>query len=256
MFRASVIDTLVRSLFLTILLLFFLKIAVAQVMTSSNYQIQSDSINFGGGFSSSTNYSLESTGGEIATGPSDSSSYRLQAGYQQMQEVYISIGATNNVVMTPPLGGLVGGESNGSTSVHVMTDSPSGYSLSITTENNPAMNKGVDSIADYSPAGASPDVFFIYTSSEAVFGFSPFGSDTIQRYLENSGSCNQSGGSASSTACWDGLSTGDTLIASDTNANHPVGATTTIYFKVGVGGSAGVPAGDYYATSTLTALPL
>jgi hypothetical protein len=75
----------------TLILFFCLQLGFAQVRSSSNYQLQSDSINIGGGFSSSTSYIQESTVGEVATGISDSSSYSLRAGYQQMQEVYISM---------------------------------------------------------------------------------------------------------------------------------------------------------------------
>jgi hypothetical protein len=57
-------------------------------------------------------------------------------------------------------------------------------------------------------------------------------------------------------ACWDGLSTSEAVIATGL-ANHPDGATTTIYFQVGIGGSAtAVTAGSYIATTTLTAIPL
>ncbi|MCA9365505.1 hypothetical protein KC723_01295 [Candidatus Kaiserbacteria bacterium] len=249
-------NTLIQSVIGTLLIASLISVSYAQVRSSGNYQIQSDSINFGGGLSNSASYELESTGGEIATGPSDSNSYSLRAGYQQMQEVYLSMTAPSNVFMTPDIGGLVGGESNGSTSVNVMTDSPSGYSLTIVAENNPAMQKGVDTIADYSPVAADPDTWFATGATEAHFGFSPYGPDTVTRFLEDSGSCNQVAGSASTTACWDGLSTSEAMIATDTNANHPTGATTTVYFKVGVGGSVGLTAGYYYATTTLTALPL
>jgi len=57
--------------------------AFAQVMTSSHYGIQSDSVNFGGDRSSSASYSLEDTAGETGTGPSLSANYSLSAGYQQ-----------------------------------------------------------------------------------------------------------------------------------------------------------------------------
>lgn len=233
-----------------------LSVSRAQVMTSNSYQIQSDSVNFGGGYATSSSYQLESTGGEVATGPSESASYKLRAGYQQMQEVYLSMTAATNVFMTPALAGLTGGESNGSTSVHVISDSPSGYQITIEAEGDPAMQKGADTIADYTPAGGIPDTWFTTGDTDAHFGFSPFGPDAATRYLENGGVCNQGGGSASSTACWDGLSTTALLIAEDTNANHPAGATTTVYFKVGIGGNVGQPPGFYYATTTLTALSL
>lgn len=242
------------SLVITGLLLSMLTIGMAEVRTSTNYQLESDSINFTGGLSTSSNYTLESTAGEIATGPSDSSTYRLRAGYQQMQEVFISMTAPSAVVMTPDLGGLTGGESNGTTSVSVLTDSPSGYELTIEAESAPAMRKGADTIADYVPAGA-PDFNFNTGATQAHFGFSPSGSDIVQRFRDSVGVCN-SGSGDEYLKCWDGLATTPISIARGSGGNQPGGATTTIHFKVGIGGNTTVIAGDYYATTTLTALPL
>ena len=226
----------------------------AQVMQSPSYRIQSDSINFGGGLSTSTNYSLESTAGEIATGESSSASYNLFAGYQQMQEVFISLTPSPDIVMTPTLGGVTGGESNGSTTVTVITDSPSGYQLTIEASQSPAMRKEADSIGDYSP-GAEPDFSFTTAANDSHFGYSPEGSDVVQRFLDDGGICN-TGVFDTGLSCWDGLSTTAASIASDSDPNHPNGATTTIYFRVGIGGSVNQPPGTYTATTTLTALSL
>jgi len=119
----SFCSVILQAIILTSLCLGSLALTFAQVRTSSSYQLQSDSINFGGGLSTSTNYSLESTAGEIATGPADSTSYSLRAGYQQMQEVFLSLTGGQNVSLSPSIGGLTGGTSNGSTSVVVLTDS-------------------------------------------------------------------------------------------------------------------------------------
>lgn len=251
----SFLPLTLRSLVITSLILSLLLVSQAEVRSSTNYQLESDSINFGGGQSTSSNYTLESTAGEIATGPSDSASYKLRAGYQQMHEVFLSLSVASDVVMSPTIGGLTGGTANGSTSVNVLTDSGSGYALTIKAENNPAMQKGADSIADYlAIASPNPDRLFTYSPTEAFFGFSPFGSDVTPRYFNNGSVCN-SGGSNSALMCWDGLSTSNQLIASG-GANQPNGATTTIYFRVGVGNNKPVTAGDYIATTTLTALPL
>jgi hypothetical protein len=72
----------------------------AQVMQSTNYRIQSDSVNVGGIYSSSSNYRLEDTTGEIATGESSSTNYQIKAGYQQMQETYLSLsGGTDDPLL-------------------------------------------------------------------------------------------------------------------------------------------------------------
>lgn len=241
---------------LTVIAVLLLQVAGAQVRTSTSYQLQSDSINIGGGFSSSTGYRQESTVGEIATGPSDSATYSLRAGYQQMQEVYLSLTTTGDVSMTPELPGLTGGTSNGSTTFTVITDSPSGYQLTIEAENDPAMQSLTGTIADYN-AGAEPDFSFTTGASDAHLGYTPEGVDIAPAFLNDGGNvCDNGGLFDAHLACWEGLSTTATVIAEDTGSNHPAGATTTVYFRVGIGSSAGVNAGLYTATTTVTALPL
>jgi len=238
----------------TLLVLASLSVSFAQVMQSDNYQIQSDSINIGGGFSSSTNFTLESTAGEVGTGISDSDNYSLRAGYQQMQEVYIALTGANNVVLSPTIPGVTGGTSNGSTTVTVTTDSQAGYSLTIAAESSPALIKGADTIADYVPTG-NPDFTFTTGAADSHFGYSPEGVDVVQRFKDNGAACN-AGALNTALACWDGLSTSQETIASYANSNHPSGATTSIRFRVGVGGSVAQPLGVYTATTTITAVAL
>lgn len=242
------------SLLTTIFVIGSLVVVNAQVMGSSNYQIQSDSVNFGGGFSASDNYQQESTFGEVATGIGSSDSYNLYAGYQQLQAVYISLTGATAVTMSPELGGVTGGEANGSTTVTVVTDSSGGYALRIKASHDPAMQSNGNTIADYAPAG-DPDFTFSYNSNEALFGYSPEGEDIVQRYQDSGGVCNMSGGDTAS-ACWDGLTTSDVTIASATDANHPTGATTSVRFRVGVGSQVGQAPGTYVATTTVTAIAL
>lgn len=228
--------------------------ALAQVMQSSSYQIESDSINIGGGLASSTSYSLEDTVGEQATGISDSASYSIRAGYQQMQEVYLAITAAADVVMDPSIGGVSGGTSTGSTTVTVTTDNRAGYTLSISAESSPAMQDGVNTISDYVPAGA-PDFLFTTGVSDAHFGFSPEGADIVDRFRDDGATCATDTGD-STDRCWDGLSTSPIDIAAGAGSNHPNGTDTTIKFQVGIGGSANQVPGTYVATTTLTLLPL
>lgn len=250
----SVLLTFFQSLIATVLSLAVLTVGFAQVRTSTNYQLQSDSINISGGLSTSTNYRQESTVGEVATGPSDSTSYALRAGYQQMQEVYLSLMATGDVTMSPDLPGVTGGTSNGSTTFTVLTDSPAGYQLTLQAENDPAMQSHAYTIADYD-AGADADFSFTTAPGEAHFGFTPEGVDVTQPFLDDGGTCGV-GSLDSSLACWEGASTTARVIAQGAGSNHPLGATTTVHFRVGLGSNAGVIAGVYTATTTVTALPL
>lgn len=244
------------SVLLTLIIATSVNLGFAQVMSSSNYQIQSDSVNFGGGYSSSTNYQLESTGGEIATGESESSSYTMRAGYQQTLESYIALSGTANVNLSPSIPGISGGFSTGSSTVTVTTDSLGGYELTIAAENAPAMQSGANSISDY-PINAAPDYDFTVGAADAYFGFSPEGSDIVQRYLDDGvGNCDEVAGTDTADKCWDGLSTTAATIASNSGSNHPAGTDTTIEFQVGIGGSVVQPIGTYVATTTITALPL
>ena len=250
------VQSAISAILFTPVILFSVHIAGAQVMTSANYQIQSDSINVSGGFASSSNYSIESTVGEVGTGELSSASYALKAGYQQMQEVYIAMAtASFSVTLSPSIPGVTGGVSNGSTSVTVKTDNLAGYELTIKSEGNPALQKGGDSISDYSPATANPDYSFTTSASDAHFGYTPEGVDVAQRFLDNGTTCNTGSGNTVAS-CWDGLSTTGVTIASASAPNHPAGTKTVVRFRVGLGGSVVQTPGVYTATTTLTALPL
>lgn len=247
--------TTVSALLLTPAVLLSVSIVGAQVMQSGNYRIQSDSVNFGGGNSTSTSYTLESTGGEVATGESTSGSYTLGAGYQQMQGSYISMSGFNAVTMSPSIPGITGGFANGSTTVTVVTDSASGYILQIAATESPALSNGSDTIADYVPGGSDPDFTFITDGADAHFGYTPEGIDIVSRFKDNGASCN-TGISDTALSCWDGLDTIAESIARRTNSNHPNGSTTTVHFRVGIGGAVLQSPGIYTATTTLTALTL
>jgi hypothetical protein len=251
----EILVIVICALVLTPVLLYSIGIVTAQVMQSGNYRIQSDSVNFSGGLSSSTSYTLESTAGEVATGESDSATYSLKAGYQQMQEVYIALSGFGAVSLSPSIPGISGGFSNGSTTVTVVTDSPSGYELLVSSSESPAMQNGGDTIADYVPAGAVPDYAFITDPADAHLGYTPEGVDIVTHF-RNSGATCGSGTSDDVLACWQGLSTTPRQVAASQSANHPLGATTTLNFRVGVGGAVLQPPGTYTATTTITALSL
>jgi hypothetical protein len=242
---------------LTIITLLVLQVAGAQVMSSPSYQLQSDSVNIGGGRSTSTNYTQESTVGEIATGPSESTSFNLFAGYQQMQSAFLSMSDPTNVIMTPELGGLTGGTSTGSTTVTVTTDNAAGYQMTIAAASAPAMQLvgGSDTIANYNDAGTT-DFTFTFGATDALFGLTVTGVDSASAYTEDGASGCGGGGSVETLNCWAGASTTAQVIATGSGGNQPGGATTTIHFQVGIGGNASVPAGVYTATTTLTAYPL
>lgn len=227
----------------------------AAVMQSDNYKIQSDSINIGGILATSTNYKLEDTVGEVATGESTSASYKLKAGYQQMQEIVISITSPSDVTMSPSIGGVAGGTGNGSAVWTVTTDDPAGYSLTVKASSSPALSLGSDSFADYTLAGANPDYSWSVASSDSEFGFTPEGNDIIQKYKDNGSACNTGSGDTADK-CWDTLSTSAKTVAQSSSANHPSGTATTIKFRAESGSSHIQVNGAYTATTTVTATAL
>lgn len=235
----------------------FLGIAAhAQVMQSTNYRIESDSINVGGVRSTSSNYSLEDTTGEMASGESSSATYYLGAGYQHTLADYLSLSVSPDVVLTPALGGLTGGTSNGSTTLTVITDNAAGYQLLINSSGTPSMQSpSGNQIGDYTPGGADPDFAFTVNAGDARFGYSPEGADIATRFKDDGVTCNTSSGDTS-LSCWDGITTTPAEFARRTNANHPTGTATVLRFRVGLGSNAMIPNGTYYATTTITAISL
>jgi hypothetical protein len=173
-----------------------------------------------------------------------------------MLEVYISLSGFAAVTLSPSIPGVAGGISNGETTVTVVTDSASGYQLQVAGSQSPAMQNGGDSIADYAPVGGEPDFDFIVDAADSHLGYSPSGVDVVTRFKDNGFDTCNVGSDETPLACWDGLSTTPETVAMSTNANHPLGATTTLSFRVGVGGSVLQPPGIYTATTTITALPL
>lgn len=245
------------ALLFTPLVLLGTGIGAAQVMQGTSYQITSDSVNVGGVYSTSSSYTLEDTTGEAGTGVSTSSSFVLRAGYQQMQDITLSMTQPDSVVLDPSIPGLAGGVSNGSTTVTVITDNPAGYEVLIEAEGSPAMQAegGAYTIGDYTPSGGA-DYTFAIGLTDAHLGYSVLSSDAESRFLHSGSAPCGTGSSNTAQTCWDGLSTTPEPIITGTASNHPAGTESTIYFRVGVGGDVVQAPGVYVATTTLTALPL
>jgi hypothetical protein len=242
--------------FIAVIMLFVIAQPVlAQVMGSPSYRIELDSVNFGGGRSSSASFTQESTVGEVATGPSQSASFRLEAGYQQMDQSFITLKAVADVALSPAIDGSIGGVANGSTAVNVVTNNAAGYTLSIRASSSPALVSGSNSFADYTPAGSAPDFVFAVPAASAEFAFSAEGTDIVGRFRDNGALCGAGSGDTA-LACWDALQTTNAFIASSTSANFPAGATTTLRFRAESGTSNLQPAGLYTATTTVTAIAL
>ncbi len=227
---------------------------LAYVAASGNYRVEFDSINFGGGLGNSALYRTESTFGDVASGESNSASYYLHAGYQQMASSSITLSAPPDVALAS-LSNIYAASTSGDIAWHVMTENLAGYSLSVKASTDPALTSGADGFSDYVPSGAVPDYSWSLGANAERFGYTVGGTDTVTRFLDNGTSCNQSGGSATADTCWGGFSTSNVAVASNSNGNYPLGATTTVTVKVGI--SANVqPLGSYSATIIGTAMAL
>lgn len=242
---------------LSFALLFFLvgQGNVLAQMNSSSYRIPSDSINIGGLQSGSTNYKEIDTIGELGSGDSSSTNYKLSAGFLASQSVYLSITAGADISMSPSIGGITGGSGTGSTSWTVTTDNLAGYTLSVRSGTNPALQSSPFSFANYTPASSDPDYNWSVAAADSEFGFTPEGTDVFSRFKDNGSSCN-TGSSDTADRCWDSLTTSDKIIAQRTSGNHPSGVTTTMKVKAEVGTSHIQPNGTYTTTIEVTALPL
>ncbi len=249
--KSNLFITLISFIILTLLYPLYI---YAEPMQSSTYKINSDSVNFGGGDSTSTNYNIGDTIGEVGTGDSTSTNYALHAGFRQMQESSIAISSPTDLVMAS-MGGLSGGSSEGVMSWVITTDNSAGYTMSIASTTTPALKSINDSLADYVPAGADPDYNFTNLAANSSFGFSPEGTETDARFKDNGVACN-TGSSETTGKCWDGLSTTPKVIAGSTSSNMPTGSTATVRFRAESGSNHIQTSGQYNVTIVATATTL
>ena len=230
--------TILKNVYVAIALLLVGGSAYGFVASSTNYVLQSDSMNFGGLQSSSDGYRLEDTFGEIGAGYSSSTAYQLNAGYQQQGSSTISISAGPNVTMgtiTGKAGDTSGSRvADGATSFWVRTDSPTGYSLYVKSGTSPAYSSGGGSFSDFAPNNAAWSV----GAKESMFGFSPSGLDAVPGYSGN----------------WFGFSSKDFVIAKSADPNSLSGATTSVSLKAEAGIDVAQPYGSYSAQIVATAI--
>ncbi len=223
--------------------------ATAQVMTSTDFKIQSDSINVGGVPGTSTDYKLNDTIGEIATGESVSADFKLKAGYQQMQGGSITISAPADITLTAL--SLTQNSAVGSTTWSVTTDNSAGYTISVNASVAPALaDAGTgEAFTDYTEVTAGVKETWS-VSSGYEFGFSGFGTDTTGYGSDTN--CAATENVPSSTLLWEGFS-GTTKIQIASSSSAVTGANTTICVATEQDVSL-APSGSYSATITATAV--
>lgn len=231
-------------------------LARAFVASSSNYILQSDSINFGGGFSTSAGYRLQDTAGEAGTGTSTDPAAIMSSGYQAMAlDTYIAISSPGSVSMTPAINGLAGGVSNGSSTWTVQTDNPGGYELSARAAGTPALASGANSFSDYVPSYTEADYSWNTPATQSRFGYTAEGADIAPAFRDNGISCG-SGLLDTPDKCWIGLSILPRVVARATTSVFPAVSTTTLLFRAEVGAQKTQAEASYSATVIMTAVTL
>lgn len=174
-------------------------------------------------------------------------------------EISFATTATD-VTMSPSLGGITGGTSNGTTTVVVLTNDSSGYTMTIKASTSPAMDgeTTTGTIADYTPAAVGVPDFTYSVPSSAEFGYTVLASttsDLAQKFKDDGAStCNTGSADTSGAAsCWYGLSTAATSTIFRTTATSASGSTSSVVFKLTINSGSFVPEDTYKATTTLTA---
>jgi hypothetical protein len=167
----------------------------------------------------------------------------------------------SNVILSPSLGGITGGTSNGGTQVIVMTNDHLGYSMTLTASSSLGMI-GNASSTNYIPAYATSSSFaadfnFNVPTNKAYFGYTVEATTTsdLAQLFKNSGSVCGTGSTDTVDACWVGATSTPLQIVNRNFQTPASGATTTLKFRVKImpNPSPVIPDDVYVATTTLTA---
>jgi len=177
---------------------------------------------------------------------------------QQMTGELSFTATSSGVTLSGSLGGITGGTATGSTFVVVQTNQATGYTMDIAFSNAPAMRgdvTGSTAIVDYGTTSEPTFGFFASTSAVFAYNVANVPSNALDPSFKNNGSACNAGGSYTANTCWMGPSTTAFRIV-NSGVAAPVGATTTLQFRVNVPNnpSPGVQSDTYTATATLTAV--
>ncbi|HMA78774.1 MAG TPA: hypothetical protein VKP88_06655 [Candidatus Paceibacterota bacterium] len=180
-------------------------------------------------------------------------------------ETSFSVDPTD-VTMDNAIASISGGTSNGTSTFTVQSNSSSGYNVTLSFSDDPAMQStsSSDTIPDYIQDAAEPDWSFGEETSggSAQFGFGVVGAtpSVVDGAFQDdgAGTCGGGGGSNtypdSSQGCWSAPSTTALTILNRSDATTGLGDESSVLFRVHVPSnpSPAVPVGGYVATATLT----
>jgi hypothetical protein len=121
---------------------------VFSAMSSTNYYLYADSVDFGGGVGTSTNYSLQESMGGYAVGISTSTNFEVRAGFQSAEIGSLSLSLGGISLLN--LGSLTnaGDVASGNVVATVGTNSGTGYTLSVTGVSGTSLADVLDTAVD------------------------------------------------------------------------------------------------------------
>lgn len=120
---------------------------VLAAMSSTNYFIYADTVDFGGGVGTSTSYNLQDSLGGYAVGISTSTNFQVRAGYQSAQVGILSLSLDGNSIDLGTLS-TVGTVASGNINATVNTDSSSGYTMSVSSVSGTSLSAVTDGVVD------------------------------------------------------------------------------------------------------------
>ncbi|HEY4478691.1 MAG TPA: hypothetical protein VI775_02515, partial [Candidatus Paceibacterota bacterium] len=107
----NIFNKKIQLIIIIIVFLSSFNISLAEVMSSGSYQMELDSVNFGGAQSSSASYLLEDTFGESGTGELSGTNYNASIGYQQASIVTVTPSTPTTTTPSTTGGSISGGTS-------------------------------------------------------------------------------------------------------------------------------------------------
>lgn len=200
-------------------------VASAYVASSTNYRIETDTISYGGGMSTSTSFNMQDTLSNMFLGTGTSTNYTLNTGPLAMTVSTITMTDPGSLVLSGEINSLEGGVADGSVSVTVITDNPGGYQLTLS---GTALSSGSGSFESFvGPASWSVG------DGASAFGFS------------------------TDLSTWDGIDGTERVVVSESSNNQPSGTDVTINFRAESKKlNQDQPYGEYSSSISLTATVL
>ncbi len=168
-----------------------------------------------------------------------------------------------NITLSPSIGGLSGGSSDGTTQVVVSTNNLTGYTMTLAASSSVGMIGNAapsNNIPAYVSSVANvPDYTFTTPSNKARFGYTISASTTAeldQKFLTNGSACNTGSTNPGLLHCWLNASTTAVTLITSAAPTAASGSTSTLAFHVVINANPtpAIPNDTYVATTTLTAV--